>query len=605
MLIGSPWRFLKIAILSILVTGCGGGGGGGDGTGSTEKSAQAPIVFGSSAVEYYLNSEVQDNPLSGGSGVGEVSYSSSNEGVVAVDQSTGQIQLIAVGEATITARKEGDSDYRATTASYSVTVLEYLDQDELQFESAEVTLDLEEKTSFENPLTGGSGEGELLFVSSEESVAIVHPETGVVTPLNNGVTTIQVTKAGEGIYKAASAQYELTVLGPPDVVAVSIGLRDSQLTLNGQFKPIDIYRYTNQDCDIENYAVCSNGSLAVVADAGQLPVTDDYISVDLPAYVLLERAGVRSEPVKVSAERPPFVRRMGAAMISFKGKLFVIAGQDNSAGETGNETYWYNDIWSTVNGVNWVREVESAEFSPRAFHEVVEYNNSLYLIGGEEGVGTGGALHFKRDVWKSDDGVNWTKLVDLAPFLGQGQSIVFANKIWMVGDSSYSGESKIYSSTDGVNWDLELEVSPFGSRQEQGVYVWQNKLFIAGGMGEGGSDNLLADIWSSPDGRNWTQESADAGYGARVGMSVLALGDYLVMTGGHSFPDSHNTVYTSSDGVNWTLLTAQAIKQMNQTHSVTVHEEELWLYSGLNNDYMWSSPDGEIWRVPVEFSVSW
>lgn len=604
-------RLYLAGMFVLLLAACGGGSSGGSDSDNksdpvvAEKIEQSELSFEDPEVEYYLNSEVRTNTLTGGSGSGEVKYSSSNPNVATVDSASGTLQLISVGEATISAVKSGNAEYKSAAASYLVKVLDLIDQDPLVFESETVVADRSLHDTFVNPLSGGSGQGALSFLSSNEAIASIDKDTGEVTLIANGVTTIQVTKAAESSYKAATAEYELTVTGPPDVLEINVGKLDSQLSLNGSFAPTNIYRYTNEDCDIENYAVCSQGNLTVVADEGQLPVDDSYISVDLPAFVVLERAGARTAPIKVEAKRPAFVRRMGQTMISFKGKLFVIAGQDNSAGESGNDTYWYNDIWSTVDGKSWVREAEAAEFSPRAFQQVVEYHNSLYLIGGEEGIGTGGALLFKRDVWKSDDGVHWLKLIETGPFLGQGQSIVFNDKIWVIGDGAFSGESTIYSSTDGVNWDLELAESPFGSREQEGVYVWQNRLFIAGGMAQPGSDNLLSDVWSSPDGRAWTQESADAGYGARVGMSVVAFGDRLLMTGGHSFPMSHNTVYTSSDGVSWSLLVPAAVKTMNQTHALAEHAGKLWLYSGLSNDYLWSSDDGEHWTVPVEFQLDW
>ncbi|WP_367275380.1 hypothetical protein [uncultured Microbulbifer sp.] len=481
---------------------------------------------------------------------------------------------------------------------------EKLEQAALVFEHAEVEYYLYGEIG-ENTPTGGSGEGALTFGSTDENVATVDTASGEVTVIAAGVTTIEVTKAADDTYKEAAAEYQLTVVGPPSELEVDIGTLDSQLSISGYFTPTDFYRYTNSDCDIESYAVCTFGNLTVVEAEGQLPVEDDYIAIDTPAYIQLSKEGLRSEPVRVSAERPPFVRRRGAAMISFNGKLFVIGGQDNSAGESGNDTYSYNDIWSSVDGVSWELEAENAGFSARAFHQIVEFQGSLYLIGGEESLGTGGASWWHRDVWKSDDGIAWTKVVEEGPFNTEGQSIVFDNKIWVIGDSAFSGESKVYSSTDGVAWDLELTESPFGSREQMAVFAWQGKLFVTGGMGSTGSDDLLNDVWSSPDGRVWTQETTDAGYEARVGMSVAPVGDKLVMVGGHSFSDGHNSVYESSDGVTWTLLVAEPFKRMNQTHSLAVHTEKLWVYSGLVDDYVWFSEDGESWKAPARFPLQW
>ncbi|WP_231759282.1 Ig-like domain-containing protein [Microbulbifer elongatus] len=595
-------------LLSVFLVACGGGGGSSGDTDNPavqEKKVQDSLSFENSEIEYYLHSDVGENPISGGSGTGDISYSSSNTTVVTVDASSGAVQLVAIGNATVRATKAGDAEYQPAEASYSIRVVEGQAQEPLVFESEALLVDLSVADTASNLLSGGSGDGQLVYSSSDDSVASVDMETGIATLVAEGTTVIGVTKAASGQFAAAHAEYRLTVTGPPDELSVELGKTDSTLSLNGVFAPTNIYRFTNQDCDVDNYASCSHGSMSVVSSSDEFPVTDDYIAVGLRAYVSFERAGLHSAPVAVDVKRPPFVRRMGHAMISFKGKLFVIAGQDNSAGESGNDTYWYNDIWSSIDGVNWQLETESAAFPGRAFHEVVEYENALYLIGGEEGIGTGGALSFKRDVWKSNDGVNWTRLVDRAPFMGEGKVAVFDGKIWVIGDSAFSGDSKIYSSTDGLNWDLELTESPFGSREDMAVYIWNEKLFVSGGMGPDGSDDLMNDVWSSPDGRTWKKESDDGGYPARVLGSVVGHNGRLLMVGGHSFSAGHNTVYKSEDGITWTLLAEDVITRMNQTHSLTAHASKLWLYSGLDQDYVWTSNDGEAWRVPVTLAVEW
>ena len=53
-----------------------------------------------------------------------VAYTSSDDDIVSVDLGTGEITAKAVGTATITATFEGDSEYMAATASYTITVVD-------------------------------------------------------------------------------------------------------------------------------------------------------------------------------------------------------------------------------------------------------------------------------------------------------------------------------------------------------------------------------------------------------------------------------------------------------------------------------------------------
>ncbi len=53
---------------------------------------------------------------------GSLTYSSSDEGVATVDASTGEVTIVAAGTTTITASFAGDDNYKASSASYSLTV---------------------------------------------------------------------------------------------------------------------------------------------------------------------------------------------------------------------------------------------------------------------------------------------------------------------------------------------------------------------------------------------------------------------------------------------------------------------------------------------------
>ena len=51
-------------------------------------------------------------------------------------------------------------------------------------------------------------------------------------------------------------------------------------------------------------------------------------------------------------------------------------------------------------GVRWDTATPSAVFSARRHHQVVAYDNQLWMIGGFDGAN-------KSDVWRSEDGVDW------------------------------------------------------------------------------------------------------------------------------------------------------------------------------------------------------
>lgn len=77
---------------------------------------------------------------------------------------------------------------------------------------------------------GGSGSGEIIYSSSDESIATVN-RAGLVTIHAIGITAISATKAADGTYLAQTAIYNLTVQ-PPMPTEVSITPGNSTLEVN-------------------------------------------------------------------------------------------------------------------------------------------------------------------------------------------------------------------------------------------------------------------------------------------------------------------------------------------------------------------------------------
>lgn len=89
------------------------------------KSPQAPLVFSLDAQNYFIDETPEANRLSGGSGAGNIVYTSSNSAIAMVNADTGELDLIDDGTAVITATKAGDDIYGAASASYEVTINKY------------------------------------------------------------------------------------------------------------------------------------------------------------------------------------------------------------------------------------------------------------------------------------------------------------------------------------------------------------------------------------------------------------------------------------------------------------------------------------------------
>jgi hypothetical protein len=156
------------------------------------------------------------------------------------------------------------------------------------------------------------------------------------------------------------------------------------------------------------------------------------------------------------------------ATASFKGSLWIVGGYN------GNKVT--SEVWNSQDGLVWTRVVEQAPWSARSGAKIVIFRNKMFLIGG--GVIDGLQAN---DVWSSADGVTWTREADqIAPEKPMGTPFVYDNKLWLVGaNRSGTFESGMAVSDDGKIW--RKQSAPWSPRG--GVAAWTNgpDLFITGG----------------------------------------------------------------------------------------------------------------------------
>jgi len=237
---------------------------------------------------------------------------------------------------------------------------------------------------------------------------------------------------------------------------------------------------------------------------------------------------------------------------------------------------------------------DSPGWGERAGHLALSFQDKIWVMGG---LGTGG---FYDDVWSSTDGVTWQEEVADAPWGARMRiaGTVFDGKMWIVGGvTGYSSgeKSDVWSSSDGINW---TEVTPdggFGPRFEHYVVAHDNKLWVFAGRDYANSPGPQS-TWSSPDGINWTQESPDAG--RNISGRALTYDGRIWHLGGFAARASWTT-----NGVDWTDATTDAAFGERVYPTVAVHDGKMWLISGSDNlinqmtelPDIWSSTDGANW----------
>lgn len=134
--------------------------------------------------------------------------------------------------------------------------------------------------------------------------------------------------------------------------------------------------------------------------------------------------GIRWEQVK--PEEPYWSPRgmIGGSTV-FKDRIWILGGGTYDTPKYPERNY-YNDVWSSADGIHWERHTASALWAPRQYHDVAVFDNRLWVLEGY-------AKANRNDVWHSADGVAWHEVKNTPWQPRHAASVfVFDNALWMV-----------------------------------------------------------------------------------------------------------------------------------------------------------------------------
>lgn len=264
------------------------------------------------------------------------------------------------------------------------------------------------------------------------------------------------------------------------------------------------------------------------------------------AAPLVSADGVEWHPYSPQGAMEPNIH---SSAVSFKGRLWLVVGDGPDKDKAGR-------VWSSSDGLDWQLEVV-APFTRRRQHTLTVFNEQLWLIGGYES----GTEHiYLDDIWRSDDGVHWTRVESL-------------------------GER-------------------FAPRGYHSVNAWNGRLWLIGGY----SETVFSDIWSSADGIQWRRERGDIGYLLHRHRAVIH-GDalYLFVIGVSAEDVPATVVLRSENGVDWVELEQSGFPE-GQDHAVVYFESRFWVIAGCTSVLLvparlgvWSSDDGLSWNREPDF----
>lgn len=265
----------------------------------------------------------------------------------------------------------------------------------------------------------------------------------------------------------------------------------------------------------------------------------------------------------------------------------------------------------SVKGPDWQCVTPNAEWEPRDSCAELVYKDHLWIMGGWFDAHEPNP----RDVWKSADGCHWEKVLQEAPWEKSDLPafMVFQDKMWHMGGRRLPGtecSNEVWSTEDGIDWRCATDNAGWSPRLGAGCSVFKGKMWIFGGTSDfyhSNANTMFNDIWSSGDGVTWTLESDAAPWTKRAYHKVVELNDKLWLTAGGGWAEGSFTcgdVWSSADGVHWDLVLEEAPWASRIWHGSVAYRGCIWVIAGdarendsatLLND-VWFSKDGTDWH---------
>lgn len=269
------------------------------------------------------------------------------------------------------------------------------------------------------------------------------------------------------------------------------------------------------------------------------------------------------------------------------GKIWSVGGA------TYNTTGFNSDVWSSTNGVAWV-SVANNIIGERCGHTLTTFNGELWLIGGENNAG-----EWYADIWHSTDGSTWANSFLTAPFgkVAYHNTLVYNSKMYVIGADADTGFTKVWSTPNGNDWTEETANAFEGTVSQKGI-VFNGAMYLIGGEKEAG--NKRNDIWTSTNGSNWTLLTNNASIFPGInGHTATVYNNKVWIIGGRTNTSAYsNDIYCSENLIDWTKYAGTNPIQPIVAHASLLYNDAIWVFGGYIG---FETTTGNIWSIKEDF----
>ena len=314
------------------------------------------------------------------------------------------------------------------------------------------------------------------------------------------------------------------------------------------------------------------------------------------------------------------------SLVPILSQYYVAITATNTENETTplSKVYLVNNIITgDPDPSTWHEIIADTDDSPahwegRSTHGSLVFQDKMWLIGGR----TASEAHI-AEVWSSTDGYNWTEVNPSAAFGARKEfvSMVHDGKMWVLGGEieGYVLANDVWYSSDGATWHEATPAASWHARDYFGGVAFASgatgseEMWVLGHYtGDARGIPGVEDHHYSTDGSTWSSVSV-SGLPPSSFFPAVTFNNAIWIVGGYFYTNSawsnSNTIYSSTDGVNWAELSVSgSIWDARRVHSTLVYDDKLWVLagdSGYNRDDYWYSSDGTQWQEVTASGSKW
>lgn len=298
------------------------------------------------------------------------------------------------------------------------------------------------------------------------------------------------------------------------------------------------------------------------------------------------------------------------------GKIANTSGENQKAILLKNKFLFYfgnglsNTLYTSNNAAQWTLESGLTGLPFNAIlRNMLVYKETAYL------------LHNGNEMYKSEDGISWTKSTILGDANYNYIALLFTlkNRLWAVAQNKSDNSVRIAVSENGINWmfvgnktfNNTFPVADFTATTFRPPYSVREKAIVVGGFAPSGA--RLNSIWSAEDKiitdtLNWLDLQYDkSNLTATTKSAVEYYGSKLLLIGGETnsfLQDTTQMRQSINEGMNWvipdTTINRLPLDFSARTNASIIKKSDdntLYIIGGKSA----TSGLSDVWKIKVNF----